>query len=753
VDLLRRFNYWFGIFDEARCLEAEAAEPGENPFSSDQLVLCSTAFPARDERRFAQLVAAGWDLVIVDEAHHLAWSRDSAAISPEYHLVEQLAARTPGLFLLTATPTQLGPEGHFARLRLLDPDRYRDFARFVQETEGYGTVAAIAEKIVESRPLTATDQRALKKIFHRDPARLATHLTALGSPGSTGLPPGTGPRDSLLHTLLDQYGPGRVIFRNTRAAMQGFPRREYHAIALPVPPDHPTPAATLLTRLAREIEAEETGRADELRYNFKDDPRLAWLVDFLLADRDRKVLLICRNQRKVAALDAAIQTRAAIKTGLFHEGLPLVQRDRQAAWFAEPAGAQLLLCSEIGSEGRNFQFAHHLVLFDLPLNPGLVEQRIGRLDRIGQTETIRLHVPYLADSAGALLATWYHDGLAAFAGPLHGGAEFEAQFRERVLTFVSRHATGRKLPTAAEVADLLATTAAFRVALQDKLHRGRDRLLELASFDPVAAEKLLAQVRAAEADPTWRRFLVELLDHYGVRVKEHEDGDVFLNADHAYVEGFPAIPRDGMLATFDRRRAIAREDIRFVTPDHALVRDTLDLLLNSPEGSSGFGVVESGDPGLLLEAVFVLETVADTQWHVDQFLPPQPVRVVVNLHGADVSAEWTTADTAELVEDAPLTRFLERPGFNADLLRDLAATATQTAETTAAPLRTAAAATARTELAAEIERLRDLQKVNDHVRPAEVALAQARLDQITAAIAAARLRLDAVRLIVTGWDE
>src|SRR5690606_41133390 len=92
------------------------------------------------------------------------------------------------------------------------------------------------------------------------------------------------------------------------------------------------------------------------------------------------------------ALEAAIKERFNLNLALFHEGLPLVQRDRQAAWFAEPDGAQVLLCSEIGSEGRNFQFAHHLVLFDLPLNPGLVEQRIGRLDRIGQTDTIRIHV-------------------------------------------------------------------------------------------------------------------------------------------------------------------------------------------------------------------------------------------------------------------------------------------------------------------------------------------------------------------------
>lgn len=53
-----------------------------------------------------------------------------------------------------------------------------------------------------------------------------------------------------------------------------------------------------------------------------------------------------------------------------------------------------MLCSEIGSEGRNFQFASHLVMFDLPFNPDLLEQRIGRLDRIGQVHDIQIHVPY-----------------------------------------------------------------------------------------------------------------------------------------------------------------------------------------------------------------------------------------------------------------------------------------------------------------------------------------------------------------------
>lgn len=78
------------------------------------------------------------------------------------------------------------------------------------------------------------------------------------------------------------------------------------------------------------------------------------------------------------------------------------------------AGAQVLLCSEIGSEGRNFQFASNLVMFDLPFNPDLLEQRIGRLDRIGQAHDIQIHVPYLEKTAQSVLVRWYHEGLDAF---------------------------------------------------------------------------------------------------------------------------------------------------------------------------------------------------------------------------------------------------------------------------------------------------------------------------------------------------
>jgi ATP-dependent helicase HepA len=92
----------------------------------------------------------------------------------------------------------------------------------------------------------------------------------------------------------------------------------------------------------------------------------------------------------------------------------LLQRDRNAAFFADPEGARLLVASEIGAEGRNFQFAQHLIFWDLPFHPDMLEQRIGRLDRIGQRGDVHLHLAAVAGSPQEVLLRWLHEGLDAF---------------------------------------------------------------------------------------------------------------------------------------------------------------------------------------------------------------------------------------------------------------------------------------------------------------------------------------------------
>ena len=359
VEMLRRFNLMFSIFDESRFAEnfedEEAAEIEdlENPFHTEQLALCSLDFLIRNPARATQAIDGEWDLLVVDEAHHLQWS--AQAVSPEYQLVENLAENTLGLLLLTATPEQLGKESHFARLRLLDPDRFSDLDRFLHEEQGYQTLAQEAETLLE------------------DPER-----------------------DQELEDLLDQHGTGRVLFRNTRHVVKGFPQRQVMPVAL---------------------------RAGE-----SEDPYFNWLAEFLAEHRNNKVLVITARAEDVIELVNRLKQEYGFRATQFHQHMSLVERDRAAAWFADrEEGAQVMVCSEIGSEGRNFQFAHHLVLYDLPENPDLLEQRIGRLDRIGQNAVIRIHVPYLPGTERQVLFRWYHEGLDAFSQTCPSGHQVYQQ--------------------------------------------------------------------------------------------------------------------------------------------------------------------------------------------------------------------------------------------------------------------------------------------------------------------------------------
>jgi len=735
VELLRRFNLLVSIFDEARCVAIEAGEPGANPFLDDQVILCPLPLVAENPARAAQVVAAGWDLVVVDEAHHLAWTPD--APSAEYLVVEALAAATSGLILLTATPEQLGTEGHFARLRLLDPDRYRDYSAFVAGRADYHRTAKIAAKLLDEKPLTPADAKALRTLCRANPERLDVHLAALTKKGAPA-PEQAAARTALVQELLDQHGPGRVMFRNTRAAMKGFPKRRVHLV--------PLAEASLADEWTADHAAADSG---ERTYRLAKDARVEWLVAFLAAPAKKKtppkVLLICRTKEKALALERALKSRVNLRIGLFHEDLTLLQRDRNAAWFAEPDGAQLLICSEIGSEGRNFQFAHHLVLFDLPDNPELLEQRIGRLDRIGQTETINLHVPFPAGSPLEILSRWYHEGLDAFEKPLEGGREIAARFGDRLAALLAAllaDPAAKSAPAALE--KLIADTRAFHLALAKDLAAGQDRLLQMASFRPALAKDVIAQISAADADTALDEFLLRLFDHYGVHVEPLAARTYLATPAHLTTDAFPELPAEGLTLTADRTRALSRDEIGFLTWDHPIVTGAIDLLLGSAEGTSAFAKwIAPGPPAIYLETIHVLEPVAPPALHADRFLPPTPLRLVVDATGKEAELD----PPADALEEGNIFALLDNRRIKQQLVPAMLEKSREHATARAAAVVQTATAKMQALLRGEADRLRDLQKSNDHIRDEEIAVLEAQIADLTEHLRTAPLRLDALRLI------
>jgi ATP-dependent helicase HepA len=675
VEMLRRFNIWFRVFDERRCAAIETARPGANPFLDDQLILASLRLFAGNEKRVDQAVAAGWDILVVDEAHHLSWTPET--VSPEYRAVECLSRSASGLLLLTATPEQLGMESHFARLRLLDPARFHDLETFLRETEGYREIAEEVEGLA-------------------DPAARAA--------------------------LLDRHGTGRVMFRNTRATVRGFPER--HAHLSPLDP------------------AEDEASTS--------DPRIRWLLGLLRKLEPEKVLLICRTRETVEAIEATLRERHGVKAAMFHEGLSLVRRDRHAAWFAEEDGVRLLICSEIGSEGRNFQFARHLVMFDLPLPPELVEQRVGRLDRIGQRSAIQIHVPFLTGRAEEVLVRWHHEGLNDFEENLHGGHRLRDLFGTRVEELAGRFHEMNRDRGEAELLALIRDTVAAREEVRVRLEQGRDRLLELNSFRPAEAAALIERIREADADTSLDDFMIAVFDHFAIPVEEVARRTYQLGSAGVLADTFPGLPTAGLAVTCDRERALRREDIQFLTWDHPLVTGAIDALLGSEKGNSSFAWWrDSQVTDLYLEALYLLECVAPPALHIDRFLPATPLRVLVDHRAEDRSAAIAAEAIAPLLQRGD-ARILVSPEVRETLLPRLLARSREIAEARVEAIVTEARTTMAARLDQEIERLEELRKVNPSVRPEEIELLVSQRESLGRYLENARLRLDAVRVIQRG---
>lgn len=738
VELLRRFNLWFHIFDEERCAAIEAVNADANPFLDDQLILASLDLFTTREQRVQQALAAGWDMLVVDEAHHLGWTPESA--SPEYVVVESLGLKTAGLLLLTATPEQLGMTSHFARLRLLDPDRFHDLDEFIRESEGYRDVARLAEKIQRGELSEGADVARLAQILLKAEAEVRARLEKLDDERV---------RAELLGGLLDQHGTGRVMFRNTRAVVSGFPARQARLCPLAEAAEN----VELLDALAEEFAADtDPSLVEHFEPEFSADPRIDWLAGLLRSLGPEKVLLICRTQRKVEAIDAALRDRLNVKMAAFHEGLSLVQRDRHAAWFAEEDGARILICSEIGSEGRNFQFAHHLVMFDLPLDPELLEQRIGRLDRIGQTAEIQLHVPFVAGSAQEVLARWYHEGLNSFATNLHGGRELLERFGS-CLTELAYHFHETLPASNDDLGRLIAETQSARKELATRLEQGRDRLLELNSFRPEAAERLVQEIRRQDDARTLDEFMLAVFDHFSIHVEELSHRSYQLGSAGVFADAFPGLPAGGLTVTCDRRRALSREDVQFLTWDHPLVTGALDLLLGSERGNAGLGRWNDAKAvGLYLEAIYLLECIAPPPLHVDRFLPPTPIRVLVDHRGDDTGDRFPAELLARMVRTADLHALLDQAEVREGLLPALLEKAQAIASRRIPELVGRARREMNGQLDLEISRLKELQKVNRSVRAEEVELLVRQKDALDLHLGNARLRLDAIRLIQRGPD-
>jgi ATP-dependent helicase HepA len=721
VELLRRVNLAFSVYDEERC-EAMVEEAG-NPFEAEQLVICSLDFLTHNSRYNQQALAAHWDLMVVDEAHHLKWSQGQA--SQEYKVIEALANITPAVLLLTATPDQLGHESHFARLRLLDPARFHDYQAFVNEEKHYSQLATAINPLLSGEPLSEEHIQAIGQFTS------PTNVTDINSADSAS-------KTKLLHSLLDQHGTGRVLFRNSRAGISGFPRRKLNSYGLSQPIEYTKLLAAEPDDLKLQLCPE---RHPDLVNTWVDlDPRVEWFISQLRALKGEKILTICAHASTALQLSQALRVKAGIRSTVFHEGMNVVDRDKAANYFAQSdEGAQVLICSEIGSEGRNFQFAHHLILFDLPLVPDLLEQRIGRLDRIGQKHDVCIHVPYFQQTAQQVVLDWYHQGLGAFEQTCPTGMVVYEETQEILYLSIqdpSNVAANKKLIT---------QTAQLHQVLKQKLEQGRDKLLELNSSGQGRIDDFLEKILLSEESPALERFMTVLFDALGILQEDNGESCYILRPTESMISPLPGLDEEGMTVTYERTSATLLEHAHFLSWDHPMIQHAMDMLTTDVMGKSSIAFCrdKSQAPGAYwLECLFVLSGTADKRLQLSRFLPPTPITVCIDTKFQAVQKSFIQLESVlpkmghQLVNalKEPLAKCLEQAQHQAQLL--------------AGQVIVERTKQMQILLGDELARLVSLRQVNPAIRDEEIYYIENQIKELQQVIGEARLSLEAVRLVV-----
>jgi ATP-dependent helicase HepA len=748
VEMLRRFNLRFALFDDERYAQAQL--DSDNAFETEQLVICSLDFVRRNKTRLEMMADASWDLLIVDEAHHLAWEEGQP--SREYQVIEQLAEQIPGVLLLTATPEQLGLESHFARLRLLDPNRFHDFAAFVEEQQHFRPIADAVTGLLADKSLSAEEMNMLNDLVGEQDIEPLLQTANSDREGKLEA------RQELISMLMDRHGTSRVLFRNTRNGVKGFPKRELHQIRLPLPTQYQTAikvSGIMSARKSVDERARDMLYPEQIYQEFEGDsgtwwnfdPRVEWLMGFLTSQRDKKVLVICAKAATALQLEQVLREREGIRAAVFHEGLSIIERDRAAAWFAsEEDGAQVLLCSEIGSEGRNFQFAHQMVMFDLPFNPDLLEQRIGRLDRIGQTHDIQIHVPYLEKTAQSVLVQWYHEGLEAFEHTCPTGRAIYDKAYAQLVAFLASPEQTEGLE------EFIADCRKQHSALKMQLEQGRDRLLELNSNGGEKAQALAEKIGEQDNDTELVNFALNLFDIVGINQEDRSDNLIVLTpGDHMLVPDFPGLPEDGCTITFDRGQALSREDAQYVTWEHPIIRNGLDLILSGDTGSCALSLLKNKAlpvGTLLVELIYVVEAQAPKHLQLTRFLPPTPVRMLVDRKGTNLAGKVEFESFNRQLN--AVNRHTGSKLVNAvqQDVHEILKLAEDEAATMAREVIDVARREADEKLSAELSRLDALSAVNPNIRQDEIDALESNREQVLSALNEAGWRLDALRLIV-----
>lgn len=655
-ELKTKFNLSFAIYNRQTLEFIRSKHPTENPWTVEDLVLTSTSYAAWDEDRRNEIAGAGWDMVIVDEAHHARRTYqggNKAAPTNVYRLVERISdpdlARAQSMLLLTATPMQLHPFELYSLIELLDPALFPTFDDFDQHRRDLKGLNATVEKFKRFEAIGDSEQAEA----------LADAERWLDLPASEVAAAARDRTDQLISDLQQQHRLSQVMVRNRKRVVGGFmPRKaavwevelsdreleaywattdylrtgyarsrasQNNALGFLMATFQKLNASSshaLKRSLVRRVERLESVTDVDRKEAILDEAELEEMptveaLDDLLSQRadadwqeirelerlidlleqiplDSKARMLIENLAAIAdeEPDAKVivftqfrdtqdylrdHVEAPWNIHLFHGQLKPQEKDAAVARFRDGRGPQLLISTEAGGEGRNFQFCNILVNYDLPWNPMKVEQRIGRVDRIGQKHPVKIFNFSTKSTIEERVVDVLTHRIRVFQETI-GGLDpilgsVEADLRK---IFLLAEEEAQREFSALE-SRIETRVAAAREAEQQLA----DLIMDTQSYRKEEVEELLQRPRAVSPDHV-RSFVLGALSDLGVKIERDQeiDGVYGLAFGARFEHVFPDEVRLGRhrRVTFDLSVALDKEEIEFLAFGHPVVDGLVDYV-------------------------------------------------------------------------------------------------------------------------------------------------------------------------------
>jgi ATP-dependent helicase HepA len=654
-ELKTKFNLSFAIYNRESIGFLRNKHPTENPWTIEPLVLTSSSYAAWDEDRRRDVAGAGWDMVVMDEAHHARRTyqgpRKAATQTNIYRLAERISdpdlARAQAMLLLTATPMQLHPFELYSLIELLDPALFPTFADFESHRGQLRGLNATVERLRRLDSIGKIEREAA----------LADAGRWLGEEDADIATRARDHRDQLVTELQAQHRLSQIMVRNRKRVVGGFmPRvaaiweveltdRELEAYwattdylrtgyalsrrdknnamgflmatfqKLNASSSHAL-KQSLIRRIERLEAVTDADRRDAIleESDLEEMPTTQALDDLLSQRLDADWEEVRELEKLVALLEAVeLDSKTAMlieKLGLiasddpeakviiftqfrdtqsylvdhiespwsvhvFHGQLKPQEKDAVVARFRDGTGLQILISTEAGGEGRNFQFCNILVNYDLPWNPMKVEQRIGRVDRIGQKRPVKIFnfstkgtieqrvVDVLSHRIGVFKETI--GGLDPILGEVEGDLRkiffmAEEEARREFEALESRIES--RVSQAREAEQLLA-----------------DLIMDTRSYRKEEVEKLLERPRTVSPGHV-KSFVLGALSELGVAIEHDPEhpGVLHLRFGARFEHHFPeeVLIERHRRVTFDLSVALEREEVEFLAFGHPIVDGLVD---------------------------------------------------------------------------------------------------------------------------------------------------------------------------------